>query len=346
MAFYLDMKSFKTIARYIFFFCLTIGVMTGFLVIAAKIPQSAIQAKMKETADYYEHIPQYTSIVPGTRGTQIHNRADETWLSIAYCYDQEHPLESVMWSSYYLSPHKGIHESFLEAVDNEIQAGGNRQYLRYWHGAAGLMRFFHIFMNINQIFAFMAVVFCILLFWLCIILSKRGFLIETACLVISLSMVSIWAVPFCMEYVWVFLCVVVSTIFAGRLVLKRGYEQLGMLFLVTGMITVYLDFLTAETLTLLIPLLLILRISKKSGWAIGNRWLFSVKSGILWGIGYLGTWIMKWVIASAVLGQNVMPLVREHVEERIGGSVSLPITEFLLQVKASQFTVLYKVPGG
>ena len=32
-------------------------------------------------------------------------------------------------------------------------------------------------------------------------------------------------------------------------------------------------------------------------------------------------WVMKWITASIVLGENVMPYVTGHVAERIGGSV-------------------------
>ena len=288
---------------------------------------------MQETADYYEQEPQYTSIVEGSRGTLIHNRADETWLSIAYCYDELHPLESTIWAGYYLAPHMGLHESFLNAVREELHAAGNQQYLRYWHGAAGLMRLLHVFWNIRKIFVILVVSITILTVILIFMLWKHTFRIEAICLLLSLIMVSVWTVPFCLEYVWVFLCMLISSILCCAISI-RGQEltkDLGMLFFITGMITVYLDFLTAETLTLLIPLLLVLRVSREEAYKSDCLWLASTKLMILWSIGYLGAWAMKWVIASVVLGENVMPLVQSHISQRIGGSVSLPLSEFLFQ---------------
>ena len=52
---------------------------------------------------------------------------------------------------------------------------------------------------------------------------------------------------------------------------------------------------------------------------------------MLWLFGYAGMWAMKWLIASIVLHQNVMPYVTGHIEERIGGSVHLPLWQFLIQ---------------
>ena len=301
---------------------------------------------MEETADYYEQIPQYTQIIDGARGTLIHNSADETWMSIAYCYNPAHPLESAMWSNYYLATHMGIHDSFLKAVREELHVVANQQYLRYWHGAAGIIRLCHVFWNIRKIFVILAVAVTTLTAILFAMLWKIGFRAEAMCFLLSLTMISVWAVPFCLEYVWVFLIMLMASILAVRLVKKSLTKDLGMLFLISGMMTVYLDFLSAETLTLLIPLLLVLRVSREEAYKSDCLWLASTKLMILWSIGYLGAWAMKWVIASVVLGENVMPLVQSHISQRIGGSVSLPLSEFLFQAVLRNIRSLFPFDYG
>ena len=90
--------------------------------------------------------------------------------------------------------------------------------------------------------------------------------------------------------------------------------------MLTGVATVYFDFLTTESLSLLIPLLLILRVWSKQG---GERkWISSLKFGMAWSFGYFGMWGMKWLTASIVLGENMMPYVTGHVAERISGGVT------------------------
>jgi len=60
-------------------------------------------------------------------------------------------------------------------------------------------------------------------------------------------------------------------------------------------------------------------------------------------------WAMKWLIASIVLHQNVMPYVTGHIEERIGGSVHLPLVQFLVEAitrnTSRLFPIDYGLPG-
>ena len=110
----------------------------------------------------------------------------------------------------------------------------------------------------------------------------------------------------------------VASIVGLRLAFKEKYSWIGPFFLITGMVTVYFDFLTTETLSLLVPLLFVLRACKKKS---KDKWLLTARSCVAWLIGYLGMWAMKWVLASAILGIDVMPYVTGHVAERLGGKV-------------------------
>lgn len=87
------------------------------------------------------------------------------------------------------------------------------------------------------------------------------------------------------------------------------------------MVTVYFDFLTCETLTLLIPLLLIYRI-RRSRIPSVQLCLNTVIDSAIWGIGYLGMWVMKWVTAAAVLRIDVVPYVSGHIDKRLNTAVS------------------------
>lgn len=89
-----------------------------------------------------------------------------------------------------------------------------------------------------------------------------------------------------------------------------GYnlQQLGLLFLVIGMLTSYIDFFTAPLLTLGIPLIYFMLLNdrkyrqdsfRKNMWSL-------VASSAAWGFGYFGCWGMKWLIASPILERNVI----------------------------------------
>ena len=314
--------------RYALTFFVALLVMTGVLLTASLIPNNSILTNMEDSARYIRGKEQVEYIIPGVFGTQLHYSADATWLSIAYGFDPDHPLESTLWANYYAGS-GGLCKSFADQVENHYI--GNTQYLRYWHGAAAVLRFFHLGLNVHQIYmlheAMMGLLFTILV-WM---LWKNGFIAEVLSLGFALLMVSAWVVPLCLEYVWIFLIMFAVSIIAIRMALQGRYDHACILFLVTGMVTIFLDFLTTETLTLLIPLLFMLRIYSVRHEDSKEMWRLAVKASIAWLAGYCGMWAMKWVIASLVLHQNVMPFVQEHIEERLGGSVGLSLPEYLLQ---------------
>ena len=93
---------------------------------------------------------------------------------------------------------------------------------------------------------------------------------------------------------------VVSSI-AVNLAFKHHYSWFGVLCFIAGMITIFLDFFTTETLTITIPLLLVLRIRNKQG---KDSLVFVLKCIVHWGLGYCYMWAAKWGIATIVLGKN------------------------------------------
>lgn len=71
----------------------------------------------------------------------------------------------------------------------------------------------------------------------------------------------------------------------------------------TGMITSYFDFLTYPLVTLGFPLCVYLYLSRE-------KWLDQLKRAAIysveWGIGYMGLWVMKWVVAELFTGEEVI----------------------------------------
>ena len=185
------------------------------------------------------------------------------------------------------------------------------------------MRAAHLFLNVRQVYIFHAVLLTALFIILTTLLIRNGFRSEAFAFLISMAAVSTWYVPICLEYTYSFLCMIVGAIFVVRLSLRKQYEQMGVFFMILGMVTVYFDFLTTETLSLLIPLLLLIRIrNRQEKGTASENWMLSAKCCIAWGIGYLGMWMMKWVLASMVLQENVMPYVSGHISERLDGNIS------------------------
>ncbi len=303
------------------FISLTV-VLTLLLVGTALIPKEAIRKNMAESAELLCERKIIFEVIPGIESSKLDRYADSILLGIAWQYDSADPFGSVMRSAYYSSEVENENEDLKRAVLEDIPS--NKEYLRYWHGSIALVRPLLALIPLKGIYILNALVLLILagiLFWM---LIRRKWYVLAIGLFIGLVAVSAWFVPFCLEYTWVFLLTFIFSIAAVKVAESRYYRSFGLMFMIFGMLTVYFDFLTTETLTLTVPLIVFLwaRSKRAEDKASDKSDIYiAVRSALSWGVGYLGFWCMKWVIASAVLGENVLPLVTGHVNERISGRV-------------------------
>jgi len=79
-----------------------------------------------------------------------------------------------------------------------------------------------------------------------------------------------------------------------------------------------------------VPLLIVIWIDIRKNHSLPSGILKnSAKTVIAWGCGYAGMWIMKWIMASVVLRENVMPYVSSNIEERLSGDVGVSLIQQL-----------------
>lgn len=295
-------------------FLLSAAVLIIGLLGAARIPRDAIHNQIKESAEYFAQYPQnFRHIVEGVDGSLRDQYADVNLLDIAYYIDSEHPVESIVWDYYYVSYSEDEYVmSLAEVVKTDPPA--NMEYLRYWHGSLMIIRPLLAILNIEQIYIFNSIVLLALLALLVVLLVKNGFKTEAVCFLTAMAAVNIWFVPSCLEFTWMFLVMIAASIVTVSLSVKGRYESLGFLFLVTGIVAAFFDFLTTETLTMLIPLLLLIRIRGR----IREDRGFIIKNFLLWACGFVFMWLLKWVLASVYLKMSVFPYIRDNALFQLG----------------------------
>ena len=324
-----NMQMVKCCFKYILVFLIVTVLLLGVLVLSAKIPKSAIKENMQESAVYLCEGELFDMVVEGVNSSKIDRYADSILLAIAYQYDSDKPLTSVMWSSYYHSDFDNENENLLAAVTNDYEA--NQQYLRYWHGSNVIVRPLLTFLKLKEIYILNGVLLVLLIICLFVILLKHKAYVPAVGIAFGLVLTSAWFVPFSLEYTWTYLLMLLASIIGIRLMFKKRYKSMGVFFLICGMVTNYLDFLTTETLTLTVPLLLMLWVEHKQNGQENTKNSFHItgKAVAAWGFGYVGMWMMKWLIASIVLSENVMPYVSEHIGERIGGDLGIGLLQYI-----------------
>ena len=193
----------------------------------------------------------------------------------------------------------------------------NEQYIRYWHGSLSILRPLTVIFNVNQIYIIMKVIFWILVAILVVILFKKYKTLAIV-LMIAGAILSFYMTPTCFEYTWTVLIALIVSIIS-LLIEKMGNSKLYLMYFITGILTCYFDFLSTETLTILIPVLLTLLVRYKD-----NR-IKNFKEGIkfiviscsLWFISYALMWLTKWVLASIILKINAFSYVKDNALLRL-----------------------------
>lgn len=322
----------KKILKYAIIFFITMLSLLCLLVFTAKIPKELLTENYKESTNYFLN-PKYLVLDREIDALSIKRKdtykfiyGDAMLMNIMYCIDSNNALKSVMEAKYYSTfGSKDISYDFNKLVYENKE--GNVQYMRYWHGSMSILRPLFVFFNIEQIYFLNAIVISLLAIILLIMLIKTKIKELVLAYILGLVMCSAFMVPLCLEYFWTFLIMFIVSILGIRLDKKR--KNLNILFLLSGMITCYLDFLSTETITLLVPLLIVLVIRYKekrvNNFKEGIK--FALKSAIFWGIGYVGMWISKWILASLILNVNALDYVRYNMLSRMlpGGISNLPI---------------------
>ena len=154
-----------------------------------------------------------------------------------------------------------------------------------------------------------------------IMLSRRIDVRASYTWTISLVMVYFIILPFSLQYSSVFFLMFVAMLWLDKIYQGYNWKKMGIFFLVIGMITSYVDFLTAPLITLGMPLVyLILLQQKEYGEHSYKKNMCSVfANSLLWGIGYLGNWAAKWVLGSIVLRRNIIADGLSQGLNRVGG---------------------------
>ena len=312
----MNKKNLSAFIKTLILFFLTASLLSGMLFLSALIPKEKIRKNCLSSAEYLTQTEEFFNVIPEHSASRIDRYADAILLNIAYHYDADYPIRSALLSAYYFTPTQDETINYLEAVEKD--AGPNQQYLRYWHGSILFVRPLLTFLSIRQIYILHGIVLSVLLAVFLIMAWKYTQKALAIAMALALLLTGSWFVPLSLEYTWTFLVLLISSLIALILASKGKVQTSSSFFLLTGMVTCFLDFLTTETLTLLIPLLIFLWILRPTG---RDAWRFTVRCTLNWGIGYVGFWISKWGLTALVYRENVMPYVAEHIGERLGGEV-------------------------
>ncbi len=207
-------------------------------------------------------------------------------------------------------------------------------YARYWHGYVVVLRPLLAFFSFGTIRYLSMLLHTVLLCMVFYAISKRLGLGIALCYALTVAMAYGMIVHLSMQYSNMFylqylLCWAVLK-WGDR---PRMTRHTATFFFAVGMLTAYVDFLTAPLLTLGLPLLLLLLIRQRDGTVLEEPWrelAWTVGQSAAWACGYGLMWAAKWPLASAVLGRNVIGEAVQQTALRVQGNVQETVDRTVL----------------
>ena len=315
-------KIFCSAAKHTAVFAVVLFLLWLLLFLSALIPNDAIQDNMEKSANTFKEHSTYEFVNGNSFNSISDYYADALWLNIAWNIGEGNSLKSVIQTDYYdgegLGENAGL---YLTITENKAP---NTDYTRYWHGTAMFIRLGHLITDVEGVKLIGFIAFLLLVGLSLFILARKKHWDLAAILALSLAAVQIWNIRLSMEYQPAFsLAFVFVPLFL--ILERRGDKWLTILSVVSGTAVAFFDFLTTETVTILIPLALVIAVRTKENrlGSLKENLLLLLKCGICWVLSYGGAFIVKWLIASMVTNTNAFETALSSVAERMGNKVEM-----------------------
>lgn len=273
-----------------------LSVILGFFLLMAAyaIPGELLESNAKSSVSIFD--VEKETPVDSVSGRMRDNYSDALMLSTAAYIGEEGLAEKTIKSYRYIVPGKTESDSFTDVFGATPSENAERSsYERYWHGYLVILRPLLALFDYAQIRIINGVVQGMLVLGLLYLMLRKApeALVPFVLLLLLLAPT---AIAKCLHYssiyyVMLFTCFFLLLNPAG---IADG-DGLVYIFLISGVVTAFLDLLTAPTITLTVPLALLCL--KDRGQTMKDGFRRQLHSVFAWGLGFAGMWAGKWLIA-------------------------------------------------
>ena len=303
-----------TIAKCLIGFAVTLGVCFGLMCAAAAVPSDKIQHNLIESSDKFNKRMPHEMTVKGMYNSMCDNYADAVLFGVAANISPKDIPTSVIDTKYYddgYGPAEGI-----RATLGNYPA--NVDCTRYWHGSLVLIRPLLSVMDIDGIRTVFTVIILLLFALDLVLLFLKGHRAAGVILLVSAVLTQFFFTFSTLEYMTVY--IIMFAAIPLYMHFSENDTALIVLSAITATVTAFADFLTTETMTLFIPLLIVFFIRAEKGEKADNKKsiLLTAFCSASWLCAYALTFITKWLAAKAVTGKSISETALSAAGERVG----------------------------
>ena len=276
------------------------SIISGFLLLCTVhlLPVDNINKNIQKyitRVEYNEFIDDYV-------GTRIDTYTDSIMLNEAACPIEAPVIEKAIYNYQvtYLQQYSQ-QENLLRYLKGE-EGYGYVGYTHYWGGHQVFLKILLQFFEYSDIKMMNLILQTMLLVIIIIgfIKKKKDHLV----IPITLALLSIVpsVIGVCFQYSSVYYLALIGTAVILWGLEKITAEKIYLLFLLLGICTSYIDFLTFPLITLGIPLLVFVEMEREERRIKDFEKM--VFLSFVWGMGYLGMWGGKWILGSLLLPES------------------------------------------
>lgn len=221
--------------------------------------------------------------------------------------------------------HRGnaVEHQPIESLKVAIEAGTEmavESYPRYWHGYLVILKPLLLVFSYTQIKYINIFLQTILVILLLNKINRKIGKNYAIAMAISILFTFPFIIPMCMQYsTMTYVMLICSNILLWKWELWRRKSYHSYYFLLVGCATCYFDFLTYPIISLGIPLLLFLLLERPGK----EKCIYiTCDSCFMWGVGYGGIWILKWLFSTWIGKTNVLKDAIEQALYRMSGNTA------------------------
>ncbi len=274
----------------------------------------------------------YEQLVKGYETTQLDNSTDAVMMLAAVYQDDQNPFVQAAEGRSYIGGETAFHTLLSYAEGETLESVS---VARYWHGYLVLLKpllllFSYLDIRVILMMAQGAMIAAVIAG-----MCKRKLDSLVPAFLVSMICITPAITGFSLQFSTA-LCTALGAMMVLLYLPPRRIQSstLSRIFLLTGMVTSYVDYLTYPIITLGMPLCLCFFLFPEAEWK--KELCRFVTCCICWAIGYFGMWAGKWVIAG-VLGReqwfwaNLLDKIKQRSSSQ-SGEVAITYLDVLISV--------------
>lgn len=334
-------------------FLLTVLLGFGLICTVYSLPGNEKRAlHARESGDLLAQQGDYWQLIPGRTQTTLDNFTDCIMLLTA-AYSGDDPIIDRAVNNYRIYQRRSTKQESLQAcglVPEKLQH--KLTYSRYWNGYIIALRPLLTFFNISEIQQLNSLMVAAYMVLICILLCRRKKGIYCIPYLLACTYLSPMTISVSLQYSTIFHTMSLAVIFLLAFYDKKWFHShIWIYFMLVGMMTSYIDFLTYPVVALAFPLIFYFILDQEHT-VLQNLWHMVFYSG-MWAIGYIGMWVSKWGVSTLLTGKNYFAEGTEAVSIRSGSAVGettitfadvfQPLTNHMTGTVAFKLAVLFAV---